>query len=329
MKTTTRLLMLSMLLYGCTPDAEVGPADPEVELADEAAGQAVPVTSLSMLGPKRLRVTMVDVGQGDGLLVEFPGGKAMAVDGGPTNRRYADYLAARGVKRLDFAVLTHAHSDHFDGLPAAMELMPSDCTHRVVDPGYKSPLVSYGAFRAAAGCRLGSVGIGQTLMLDAAVQVRVMSAYKKPLRPDDSHGVNDTSVVLRLQYGKFSMLLTGDAETEAEQAEVAGGAAALRSTVLKLAHHGSCTASGTSFLKAVAPQHILISAATGNSYGLPHCQTMKKLAALKARGTRWHRTDLNGTVTVTTDGSGYFIDGERGKDSGAACPRDCDDPADF
>lgn len=309
--------LLPLLLCACAPETEV---------PDLAAGDGMPDGAAD----GRLRVTMVDVGQGDGLLIQFPNGRAMAVDGGPDKNRYLRYLQDHGIGRLDFVVLTHAHADHYTGLTPALALLPGDCQHRVFDPGYdRMDAAGYPAFRDAAGCRYQGTGIGQSLLADPQVEVSVLSAYGTPFPGSDNHGVNNTSVVLRLRYRGFSMLLEGDAEMQAEQAEWTKDPAGLRADVLKMGHHGSCTASGTSFLKAVAPRVLLMSLGGGNNYGMPHCQTMAKLQPLRAAGARWYRTDVNGSVTVESDGAGYTVQAEKGPDSVADCPRDCSGPLDF
>jgi competence protein ComEC len=282
------------------------------------------------MGLPRLKVTMVDVGQGDGLLVQLPGGHVLAVDGGPSKARYSGALKTMGVRHIDYAVLSHAHADHYTGLtPAIAALMPTDCLNRVFDPGMdRNDVIGYPEFRTVAGCRYQKVGIGQTLDLDAAVEVTVLSAHDMRFgATDDSHGINNTSVVVRLRYGRFSMLFQGDAEQQAEQATFQAFPLLLRSTVLKAGHHGSCTASGNTYLDQVAPQFLLMSMSDGNSYGMPHCQTMGKL---KARPKlRWGRTDVNGNITVTTDGEAFAVTLGRGIDSVDTCPRDCASPLDF
>jgi len=281
-------------------------------------------------GLPRLQVTMVDVGQGDGLLVKLPGGTVLAIDGGPSKGSYSAGLKTLGVRHIDYAVLSHAHADHYTGLtPAISALMPTDCLTRIFDPGMeRNDVIGYPEFRTVAGCRYQKVAIGQTLNLDSAVEVSVLSAHDMRFgATDDSHGINNTSVVVRLRYGRFSMLFEGDAEQQAEQATYQAFPLLLRSTVLKAGHHGSCTASGNTYLDQVAPQFLLMSMSNGNTYGMPHCQTMVKL---KARPQlRWARTDVNGNVTVATDGSLYAVTLSRGLDSVETCPRDCVTPLDF
>lgn len=294
-------------------------------------GDAVWVASESGLDPAagRLRVTMVDVGQGDGFVIEFPNGKVMAVDGGPSTTKFENYLKSRGIARLDYAVLSHGHNDHYTGLTPVLDMLPSDCAPRVFDPGLnRRDVAGYNSFRGAAGCHYQAIALGASLLIDPAVEVTVLSAHDRRFgSSDDSHGVNNTSVVLRIRYGRFSMLFEGDAETVAEHATFDADPSRLRSTVLKAGHHGSCTSTGNSYLSAVAPQYVFISVSDTNSYGMPHCQTMAKLKARS--GLRWVRTDENGTVSLNSDGSHYTVSRSKGRESEDSCPRDCASPLDF
>jgi competence protein ComEC len=293
-------------------------------------GDALPVGAEDDLAPgvPRLRVTMVNVGQGDGLVIRLPGGRTVALDGGGFESGwYHDYLRTAGISRLDFVVLTHAHADHYTGLPAAIRLLPDDCRPRVFDPGYDRSAVSgYRAFREAAGCRYQALTEGASLSLDPAVEVTVISARTVPFSLDASDGINNTSVVLRMRYRNFSVLLAGDAEQPIERRILEQAAMRVRSTVAKLGHHGSCDATGTSYLHAVAPQLALISVGANNAYGHPHCQTLSRLRAASAR---WLRTDLNGTVSVVSDGVRYAVQYARGVESADICPRGCAVPVDF
>lgn len=294
------------------------------------AGTAVLVPSESGLSPglPRLLLTMVDVGQGDGLVLQLPGGAVVAIDGGPlygSQSGYSDFLT-RNIKRVDFALLSHAHSDHYTGLSDALALMPQDCMARAFDPGFDRPDISgYQYFRTAAGCRYRATGKGMSLSLDPQVDISVLSAATTPYPTDDGWGINNTSLVTYIRFGRFAALLTGDSQTEAEK-QVYADRMILPANVMKIGHHGSCNATGTSYLRAVAPTVALISAAAGNDFGHPHCQT---LAKLKAQGTHFYRTDVNGTVTVQTDGEHFTVTASRGSADDPSCPRSCGSPSDF
>lgn len=345
---TLRAAILLPLLgsFGLFIGSACGPLEPaptDPALASQAAPllttdsevspdlDAVWVSSEAGLDPRagRLRITMVDIGQGDGFLIEFPNGKVMAVDGGPSETKFENYLRSRGISRIDYAVLSHGHNDHYAGLTPILDTLPADCAPRVFDPGLnRRDVAGYSRFRTAAGCRYSAIAIGASLLIDPAVEVTVLSAHDRRFgSSDDSHGVNNTSVVLRLRYGRFSMLFEGDAESTAERATFDADPTRLRSTVLKAGHHGSCTSTASTYLSAVAPQYVFISVSETNSYGMPHCQTMAKLKARS--GLRWVRTDENGTVSLSSDGRSYAVSRSKGRESDDSCPRDCASPQDF
>ncbi len=319
------LLALSIGAAGagaCSQSAAVDPLS--------GAGTAVLVPGESDLSPgaPRLSLTMVDVGQGDGLVLQLPGGAVVAVDGGPTygsQSGYNDFLS-RNIKRVDYALLSHAHSDHYTGLSDALALMPQDCTARAFDPGFDRPdIPGYQYWKTAAGCRYRATGKGMSLGLDPLVDISVLAAATAPYPTTDGWGINNTSLVTYIRFGRFAALLTGDSQTEAEK-QVYADHMTLPANVLKVGHHGSCNATGTSYLRAVAPTVALISAAAGNDFGHPHCQT---LAKLKAQGTHFYRTDVNGTVTVQTDGEHFTVIASRGSADEPTCPRSCGSPSDF
>lgn len=305
---------------GETADAIGGPGEDAVWVSSEAGLDA---------SAGKLRITMVDVGQGDGFLIEFPNGKVMALDGGPSSSKFANYLSSRGIAQIDYAVLSHGHNDHYAGLTPVLSLLPSDCVARVFDPGLnRRDVAGYNSFRSAAGCNYQAIGIGASLLIDPAIEVSVLAASSRRVgSSDDSHGVNNTSVILRVRYGRFSILFQGDAETEAERLTYDASRSLLRSTVLKAGHHGSCTSSANTYLSTVAPQYVLISVSETNSYGMPHCQTMAKLK--RRSGLRWARTDENGTTRLVSDGSRYTVIRSKGRESEDSCPRDCASPQDF
>jgi competence protein ComEC len=315
--------LLALAVGGaCSENATVDPLG--------GAGTAVLVPSESGLaaGAPRLTLTMVDVGQGDGMVLQLPGGAVVAIDGGPMyggQSGYYDFLS-RNIKRVDFALLSHAHSDHYTGLSDALALMPQDCMARAFDPGFDRPdTPGYQYFRTAAGCRYRATGKGMSLSLDPQVDISVLSAATTPYPTADGWGINNTSLVTYIRFGRFAALLTGDSQTEAEK-QVYAERMTLPANVMKIGHHGSCNATGTSYLRAVAPTVALISAAAGNDFGHPHCQT---LAKLKAQGTHFYRTDVNGTVTVQTDGEHFTVTASRGSADDPSCPRSCGSPSDF
>lgn len=240
-----------------------------------------------------LAVHFIDVGQADAALL-LCGGQAMLIDGGNVadSSLVVSYLERQGVEALDYVVCTHAHEDHVGGLSGPL----NTCTAAHV----LSPVADYDskAFRdfakytAAQGLELEIPAPGDAFPLGEA-EVTVLG----PVR--DYGETNNTSLVLRVEFGETSFLFTGDMEREAE-ADLLEAGAALESTVLKVGHHGSDTSTSYPFLRAVAPRYAVISVGEGNSYGHP---TEAALSRLRDADATVYRTDLQGTVVAVSDGT--------------------------
>ena len=312
------------------PDAM--PRNAGIPPVEGPPGTAQLVGSAAELSPtaEHLQLTLVDVGQGDGMVLTFPDGTAAAIDGGPDRfAAYRDFISAavKGGMRLETVLLSHGHSDHYTGLTTAIDWLPKDCGARVFDPGYDRPDVpGYQSFKGAAGCRYRAFGKGMSLALYPSVRIEVLSVTDMPFPMADSTGINNTSAITYVRFGRFALLLMGDAETEAERSLWNARKDSLRANVLKLGHHGSCNASATSLLGSVAADYALIGVARPNAFGHPHCQTINKL---QARGMHWLRTDSNGTITVETDGEKYAVRFAMGSPDDTRCPRPCSSAVDF
>ncbi|HEY4722111.1 MAG TPA: MBL fold metallo-hydrolase, partial [Anaerolineae bacterium] len=148
------------------------------------------------------------------------------------------------------------------------------------------------------------VRVGTPIPFDPALKLEVLHPDDAAVQADDT---NNASIVIKLTYGQISFLLTGDAEMKANQAMLDRGAD-VRSTVLKLGHHGSRTSTDLDWLKQVSPQIGIISASADNSYGHPHSEV---IAALKQFGLQYIRTDEHGTITITTDGATTHVTSQR------------------
>ena len=238
-------------------------------------------------------VHFIDVGQADAALV-MCSGKTMLIDGGnaeDSNLIYA-YLQKHSVTHLDYVVCTHAHEDHVGGLSGALT---AATVGKVL-----CPVTSYDTevFRnfvtkvEACGSRITVPAAGDQFHLGDAT-VTVLGPVKEY---DDT---NDTSIVLRIVYGETSFLFTGDMESLAEKDLIASGNT-LKSTVLKVGHHGSDSSTSYQFLKAVAPKYGVISVGTGNSYGHP---TEIVLSRLRDADVILYRTDLQGDIICTSNGT--------------------------
>ncbi|MET1232744.1 MAG: ComEC/Rec2 family competence protein [Candidatus Limnocylindrales bacterium] len=253
----------------------------------------------------RLRVTVLDVGQGDAILVQGDAGSRMLVDGGPDPDRLLSVLDGQlpaWDRRIEVIVLTHPHEDHVAGLALLLERYR---VRTVAEVGMRGPGPGYAAFDAALD-RLGidrrRLAAGDRLRLDrTTVDVRWPPPGGVPPEPPDTGtGINNVSAVLDLRFGARRLLLSGDIEEAIDPRLLASGITdGGRLDLLKVAHHGSRTASTEAFLGALRPRVAVVSAGAKNPYGHPTRQALDRLAAV---GARVYRTDTDGSVTIDTDG---------------------------
>jgi competence protein ComEC len=253
------------------------------------------------------RVTVLDVGQGDGILVEGGRGGRMVVDGGPDPGRLLIALDERlppWDRRIDILVLTHPHEDHVAGLALLLQRYRIG---RVYEPGMIGPGPGYRAWSevlAAGGTLHGRLSTGDRLSLDA-IQLRVLwpDPNRVPERPPDGGtSINNVSIVLLGEVAGHRFLLAGDIEEGVDPELVARGLPNV--DLLKVAHHGSRTASTEAFLRAVRPRVAVASAGAGNPYGHPAPATIERLEELAGRV---YRTDTDGAVEVSFDGAAVRV----------------------
>ncbi|MFP4081270.1 MAG: DNA internalization-related competence protein ComEC/Rec2 [Candidatus Aminicenantes bacterium] len=256
---------------------------------------------------KNLRLTLIDVGQGESILVEFPGRKKMLIDGGGYQTETFDigenvvspFLWEKGIKTIHHLVLTHAHPDHLNGLKAVARNFRIKEFWEALSPADNQ---SYAEFRSlipsSTVCH--RVFRGESLV-ENPVKVDVLHPERKyPLVPAVH---NNQSLVLSLSYGKTSFLLTGDIGKHAE-AEILKTAEKIRSQVLKSPHHGSNSSSSMDFLRKVHPQVVIISVGEGNRYGFPDPEVLNRY---KKIGAKIYRTDLHGAIEISSDGKKISI----------------------
>jgi len=260
----------------------------------------------------RIHITVLDVGQGDAILVEGDRGSRMLIDGGPDPDRLILELDARippWDRRIDVLILSHPHEDHAGGLP---RLIQSYRIGRVFEPGMIGPGPAYHAFRAdlaMEGRTPELLSTGDRLRLDS-IDLRVLWPDRSAVArdpPDGGTSINNVSIVLLGTFGSQRFLLAGDIEQEIDPILLARGLPHV--DLLKVAHHGSRTSSTDAFLAAVHPQAAIVSVGAVNPYGHPAPET---LARIEAHGARLYRTDRNGTVEATLDGRTLAIQAERG-----------------
>ncbi len=262
-----------------------------------------------------LEIHYIDVGQGDCSLIKWEGA-AVLIDCG--EQEYADtvlaYLKEQGVKKLDYIITSHPHSDHMGGMGDIISQMD---VGKVIAPKVAAELTPtskcYERFVTALknkGIKLTAAKPGTVYSLTAGDGTAEGKSPPKIeiLSPvTDYDDLNNYSVTARLIYGSSAFLFTGDIEIKAEN-DILESGADLSADVLKVAHHGSSSSTGEKFFDAVSPKICVIQCGSGNSYGHPHAETME---LLNERKVKIYRTDLNGTVTVYSDGEEIFVKTEK------------------
>ncbi len=268
--------------------------------------------------PSVLTVTVLDVGQGDSILIQSPSGRSALIDGGGElyaerggwdigRMRVVPALRRSGVRRLDVVMLSHPHEDHVGGLPAVAENFPIGL---VLDPGVPHPSPSYLRFLRLIEARkipYRQAREGLQVDLGAGARLAILHPTDPPLALDGDP-VHARGVVTRLTYGRTAMLLTGDVEAPVERALIARGSP-LASQVLKVGHHGSKTSTSPEFVARVQAKVAVISLGPDNAFGHPHPMTLDVLAA---SGVMVFRTDRHGAVRITSDGTTLRVSTVRG-----------------
>jgi competence protein ComEC len=262
-----------------------------------------------------LEYTVIDVGQGDSMFLAFPNGATMLVDGGGipvfgSGRKprmdvgedvVAPYLWSRRLRRLDIIAATHLHTDHAGGLPALIE----DFRPREVWIGVVEECPEWRAIEEkarAVGARIVEMREGRQAGFGGA---RVEVLWPSPGYRPTGAAENNDSLVLRVSYGRHSFLLMGDADRRVEASIPLAPA-----DVLKVAHHGSRTATSRKFLDVVRPSWAVISVGEDNAYRNPHPDTLERLAEFSVAV---FRTDADGLVSIRTDGRRFTTETQRSR----------------
>ena len=265
--------------------------------AGACAVLVVPISLLPARGPGALEMTVLDIGQGDAILLTTPGGNRFLVDGGPSGIALARQLGAvlpHWDRSIDGVFVTHPQEDHIAGIPAILDRYQVK-TKR--DTGVSAAIISYTEYRNRAANRV-EVHAGDSFETDG-VRFEVLW----PPADYSADDLNSTSIILRVTYGEVGFLLTGDSEAPTQRQLMV--LTDVSAAVLKVPHHGSKT-TDPAFFTAVHPSVAVISVGTENRFGHPSPETLSALA-----GVPTFRTDLSGRVTVRTDGKRISVTTQR------------------
>ena len=242
--------------------------------------------------PQTLRVTFLDVGQGDAAVIESPSGKTILVDTGGVSHEGADdegrrtvapFLRSRGINRIDLILLSHPHTDHIGGAKTLLTLFPVGLLMDNGQDADKPPVadiltaaqIHHTAYRAARR--------GQIIELGDGTVLRVLAPTEA-----ETHGtVNNGSMVLRLEYKRTAFLFTGDAETD-EENDLVTDKMPLACDALKVGHHGSDSSTTPEFLAEAHPHFAIVSVGRHNLYGHPRQDILQRLTD---SGATTYRTD--------------------------------------
>lgn len=243
----------------------------------------------------RLKIYFLDVGQGDAIFIESPTGNQILIDGGPDSKviNELSQIMPVGDRSIDLVVLTHPDADHVNGLVNVLErydvagILENPISHS--GSGY----AEWNRLKAEA--EISNARSGQMIDLGGGAAILVIYPYVGSL---PKRQANNNSIVAKLIYGEYSVLLPGDIEALVEK-ELAVRSPEIDSDFLKIPHHGSKTSTSEEFLNAATPETAFISVGADNRYGHPHPTVLDRL---DKRGIKYYRTDTDGRIKLILDG---------------------------
>jgi competence protein ComEC len=261
-----------------------------------------PSPSPTISPASKLEVYYLDVGQGDSEILRV-GNNTMLIDAGTnasTNTLISD-IKKLGINKFDVVVGTHPHEDHIGGMDAVVNQFGIG---KIYMPRVSANTKTFEDVLKAIQSK------GLSITTPAPGDTFTMGSDTCTILAPNSLSytdLNNYSIVIRVANGNNSFLFTGDAQAESEK-EMLNKGYTLKSEVLKIGHHGSSSSTSPDFLKAVSPKYAVIEVGKDNDYGHPHQVTLDKL---NSAGIKIYRTDLNGTVTISSDGSNITVSTEK------------------
>jgi competence protein ComEC len=269
---------------------------------------AILVWSVALTMPDdRLHISFLDIGQGDSILIQTPNGQDILIDGGPDPQKINLELSKKlpfWDRTIDLVVCTQPQADHVTGL---VEVLQRYKVKQVLDPGIPYETFVYQEWLRLIedkGIEYNIARAGQEIDLGSGIKIEVLNPPES-LWEGTSDDVDNNGVVLRLSWDKISFLLTADIR-EGVEFELIGQRANLKSTVLKVAHHGSKTSTTSQFLAAVDPEVAVVSVGTDNPFGHPSPEVLERLVD-RLGEDNVYRTDKDGTIEFITNGEGLWL----------------------
>ena len=245
-----------------------------------------------------LTFAMLDVGQGDALFIESPTGTQILVDGGPPRKILSQLARVMPAfdRSIDAIIITNPDQDHIGGF---LDVLKVYKVSKVFEPGTYNDSKTYQNLELEIKNKnIPNILVKKGMRLDIGGEAVIDILF--PDRDVSLWDSNDGSIVAKLMYGKTSVMLTGDSTAKTEKIILEDNSKnQLKSTILKVGHHGSRTSTSPEFVKAIAPIYALISDGKDNKYGHPHQETLNTLFLL---GAKIFRTDLFGTIVMESDG---------------------------
>ncbi|MBQ4082336.1 MAG: MBL fold metallo-hydrolase [Clostridia bacterium] len=296
-------LLVTFLLVGCDPGGSSS--------VPSSQASAVSQQTVSQQTPEQLTAHFIDVGQGDAIFVELPDERTMLIDSGESEygSKVIDYITDLGYSRLDYLVITHAHTDH-------MGSMKQVVTHfeigQIFMPRTNASSKTYRSMLQAIsdkGLKITQAKAGVSVLQEEELQAHFLSPNR-----DTYAEHNNYSAALKLTYGEIRYLFMADAEQLSEQ-EITDDVSA---DIVKVGHHGSDSSSGEQFVQRVGAKIAVISVGEGNRYRHP---SDKIIARWRNSGATVYRTDRDGTVSVSTDGAVISLKTQNGQSSSFAIPQ--------
>ena len=273
----TSLFVSALLLGGCSVN---------LDLYNPAVSDTVKTS-------EQLNVYFLDVGQGDSEFIELPDGKSMLIDAGTSDSAeyIIDFIHDRGISKLDYVIATHPHADHIGSMAKVLDSFDIGTVYMPDAAADTRTFEKMLDVIENKSIKTSEAKAGVSVLNRDDISAELLAPCST-----DYEDLNNYSAVLKLNYGNTSFLFMGDAE-ELSEKEISGD---VRCDVIKVGHHGSNTSSSPDFVSRTKAKYAIISAGKGNNYGLPKDKILKRW---KAAGAEILRTDKDGTIAFTSDGS--------------------------